>query len=190
MTGSNSNTPVAFSSVYATVKGDQAFTLVELIVVIVVLSITVFFVMPQLGYVVPTGSVQKAARQLSAYFSQASRLAQKQSRPFTIHYTPSSHTFTLEPTGLEWRADVDEELTLPQLTLKQDVVVKDVQLYNGGIFSTGTFSLHIDKHGYLQPALVHLQDGSGSELTLQIEPFLGASNIMKGYVSLSEELFY
>ncbi len=182
----------AFPPVYFTVKGSRAFTLVELIVVLVVLSVTVMFILPQFSHIAPTGSVQKSARQLSAFFAEASTVAQEQSRSLRVHYTPSTRTFTLEPTaGADWEADRDPgEVTLPQLTLNQTVTVRDVQLYTGGTLSTGTFSIQIDRHGYLQPAVIHLQEDSGSELTLQLEPFLGAARVLQGYVSMSEELFH
>ncbi len=90
----------------------------------------------------------------------------------------------------EFEADTDVSMSVPELELNRYVTIRDVQLYHGETLSQGTFFLQVDQRGYLQPAFIHLQEESGRELTLQLDPFLGAVRIRDGYVPLRKELFH
>ncbi len=166
-------------------KRERGFTLLELILVMVLISITMVFAIPQLSSFVFHDPLKKAARQLTLLVTSVSRLAVRTGEPQSLFY---DHQQQLLQTGHK-SGDDDELSGYLSMSLPETVTVRDIEFYSGDVVSGGQFSLEFSSKGYLQPCLIHLQDKEGEVLTLQLSPFLATITIHQGDVPLDVNMF-
>lgn len=163
----------------------RGFSLFELMAVIVVLAITAVFVLPRLSPLAFTGtSLQQSARELSRFIVQSSQLAARESEPYLLRYSPADNIVELVAVREEEGAD-----TLPIFQFQEGVVLKNIQSYYRGVLPINAMQLTVSKQGYLEPALIVLEDDDEDAMTLQLAPFLGEIELHAGYFELDEQLF-
>ncbi|WP_028583032.1 prepilin-type N-terminal cleavage/methylation domain-containing protein [Desulfogranum mediterraneum] len=168
----------------------RGFTLLELLLVMVLLAVTTSLALPRLSSFTLGSPLQRSARKLTLLISQSAQVAVRTSQAHQLRYEPLERTFTLVPLDSSRRESAEQQPSLPRLQLPEEVAVKDFGRYYQGVQSVGILSLLFSAQGYLEPALIHLQDEEGEELTLELSPFLSRVYIHQGYLPLEKELFH
>jgi general secretion pathway protein H len=160
-------------------RGLAGFTLVEIVVVMVLLSLFMMFSIPLFSNI-GSNSLDTSARRLSG----------------TIKYLFNESALS----GLEYRLiyDLDQGLYRAQIleangelfdapdqgreaTLKGDVRFMDLQVPGRGKFSAGQVTTFIYPSGWVEETIIHLDDGAGEMLTLRVSPLTGTTEIFDGY---------
>ena len=160
-------------------RGLAGFTLVELVVVIVLISLFMVFSIPLFSNI-GTSSLGTSARRLSG----------------TIKYLFNESAMS----GLEYRLvyDLDQGLYRAQIleangeqvdapdqgreaALKGDVRFMDLQLPGRGKFTMGQITTRIHPSGWVEETIIHLDDGAGEMLTLRVSPLTGTTEVFDGY---------
>ena len=160
-------------------RGLAGFTLVELVVVMVLISLFMLFSIPLFSNI-DTSSLGTSARQLSG----------------TIKYLFNESAMS----GLEYRLvyDLDQGLYRAQIleangeqvdapdqgreaALKGDVRFMDLQLPGRGKFTMGQITTRIHPSGWVEETIIHLDDGAGEMLTLRVSPLTGTTEVFDGY---------
>jgi len=163
---------------------DQGFTLLELIVVMVLISMMTAFALPKIRSSLFTNQLRATARRFIGLVAETGREARFRMMEIELRYDPGKHSFTAVPVAeiatdnLAWNGVM--------LSLPESVRVVDITSAHGGINSRGTLLIRFNARGYVDKTVVHFQDDDG-ELSVFLSPFLGVTRVMEGYVSLDDD---
>ena len=160
-------------------RGLAGFTLVELVVVMVLISLFMVFSIPLFSNV-GTSSLGTSARRLSGTIKYLFNESALSGLEYRLIYDLDRRSYSaqvLEANG-ELVAATDQGR---EASLKGDVLFKDLQLPGRGKFTAGQVTTRIHPSGWVEETIIHLDDGAGEMLTLRVIPLTGTTEIFDGY---------
>ncbi|MBW2473296.1 MAG: prepilin-type N-terminal cleavage/methylation domain-containing protein [Deltaproteobacteria bacterium] len=160
-------------------RGGAGFTLVELMVVMVLVSLFMVFSIPLFSNI-GTSSLGTSARRLSGTIKYLFNESALSGLEYRLIYNLDRGTYraqVLEADG-ELVAAPDQGR---EASLKGDVLFKDLQLPGRGKFTAGQVTTRIHPSGWVEETIIHLDDGAGEMLTLRVMPLTGTTEIFDGY---------
>ena len=162
---------------------NSGFTLIELIVVISLFGLMLFFSLPRLQNNPFLDDRKESARWLIAKVQLLKENAIRNQKQYTLHFDlDSSRVWETNETMSQ--EDL-ESAALNSKDLPGDVRVIDVEYPTKGKIENGLAEITFYKAGYTDKALVHLQDGD-SYLSFLIEPFLSSVQFFESYASFED----
>ena len=158
----------------------RGFTLVELAVVILLISITLVFALPRLPespLIDPNGA---AARWIILNVRNLKERAVREQTQFTLHVGIDGNRFwiTHEAMSEEDRQQAEEK----GYRLPGGMRVEDVQYPDSSRLMSGQADIAFYKKGYSDRVMLHIADGD-DKMSFQIEPFLSRVKVYDQYVS-------
>ncbi len=184
----------AFHSIDFRLKGlcsRAAFTLLELMVVLVLLSIMMAMSLPRFGSTIITDPLKRSARQVIGAVREARQQATESSEGCGLVIALEEGSFDLycprfmahaatrqdEELGDEL-TDTDDSLQEPSRLLSLQEPARIRSVWNGASdrFTIGDVTLWITADGVMEPSVINLSDGR-DELGLTIFPFIRAIRI-------------
>jgi len=160
---------------------NKAFTLLELIVVMVLIALTTSLTVPNISNFLYADQLKVAARKLVGLINQSSQLAQRRQVPYLLRYIEGERRFVVEPERPENASDPKKKEK--GLRLADPVTVRDFWTWYGGTRSSGALVIRFNKNGYVEPTVIHLREEGGQELSVLLTPFLGKIRIVEKYVT-------
>jgi len=155
-------------------RDNNGYTLLELIVIMVILSISLHFIMPSLK---KPNSMQAVARRVIAISGHLRTMAVRTQEKQTLDYHSSGFNASV---AKKTKTDMlDEEDRKTQSIPLPDDVSLDVMRPNGDVQSSGTINFY--PTGYADPTAIHLTKDGEDYLTLVVEPFLSKVRIYEEY---------
>lgn len=160
-----------------TIAGNHGFTLIELIVVISLVSILLFFSIPRLDI----SLFKDRNRELSAWIILTVRSLKKAS-------FREQQTFVLSldiDNNRMWVAladAVDETPTENKESLPRGFRLLGLAYPDQDRIITGVAKIRFYPKGYSDAALIHVEDNNNNRITYQVEPFLAHVKIHEGYL--------
>jgi len=155
-------------------KKTDGYTLLELIVVMVILSISLYFFMPSLKKPSNIKAVARRVITMSGHLrSMAVRTQEKQGLDF------HANGFTAGVSKKTETEILDEEESSKQSIPLPDNVSMEVSYPNGDVKSSGVINFY--PTGYADPAAIHLTKDGYDYITLVVEPFLSKIRIYEEY---------
>lgn len=168
----------------------RAFTLLELIVVMVLIALATSLATPQIASFLAADQLKTSVRKLTGLVIRSSQLAQERQASHLLRYLQRERRFVLEseyPLDQERldgrQAGKAETRKDGELRLTGSVVVRDVWTMYGGIQAEGEIAIRFNGSGYVEPTVIHLREEGGKELSLVLSPFLGAIQVVDSYVN-------
>ncbi|MDM8550444.1 type II secretion system protein [Desulfobacterales bacterium HSG2] len=167
-------------SAFRVPRSGRGFTLIELIVVISLISIVLFFSMPRFQDAVVMNQANKFSRWIILKTQTLKERSAQEKALYTLHIGMDS--------GKVWisNASMSEESLLEAeengYDIPEDVRVLDVEYPDKGIISIGAAEICFYKNGYSDKVLIHIEDDDGEQRTFLIEPFLSKVKIYEEYV--------
>ena len=165
---------------YASRGGGLAgFTLVELVVVMVLISLFMVFSIPLFSNI-GTSSLGTSARRLSGTIKYLFNESAMSGLEYRLVYDLDQGLYRaqiLEANGEQ----VDAPDQGRQAALKGDVRFMDLQLPGRGKFTMGQITTRIHPSGWVEETIIHLDDGAGEMLTLRVSPLTGTTEVFDGY---------
>lgn len=174
---------------HSAVDTEQGFTLLELIIVMVLISLTASFALPKIQSSLYSDELSATAQRFVGLVTEAAQEARARHSTFALRFNAETKTFLLVPlfTGPETeeeradkaylRAKLEESVTLTGIETRQDKT---------GAGSDDTGILFTSK-GYTQKAAIHFEGDDGARVTVMLSPFLGVARILEGHVALEED---
>lgn len=166
----------------------RGFTLIELIVVMVLLSILTAFAIPGIRTTLFADQLKSTARQLIGLVNEIGQAARSKQQSYFLFFDSESNTFQVQTN--EAKSEDEEENQgkerFKQVRVPDGVRVVDIMTAHGGIDSLGDLSIRFSKKGYVDETLIHLSDDDGRDLTLALSPFLGVSRLYDSYQTLED----
>jgi len=157
----------------------SGFTLVELTVVVLLLSLFTLFSVPTLNRLADD-ELARSARTLSGsikyLFNEAVLTGREHRLIFDLQHG-SYRAQVLAADGSLHEAAGSHR----QGALGQEVRFNDLSLPGRGLYRTGTVTTRILPVGWIEETIVHLSDGQNRQMTLRVMPLTGTSEIHEGY---------
>ncbi len=166
---------------------EQGFTMIELIVVMVLITMMTAFAIPKIRSSLFTDELRGTARKFIGLVSEAGQDARVKRTEVLLRYDRQQHVFTTGP--VEGKTLQDREQRYPGVLVPESVEVVDIATAHGGTKNQGELAIRFNSRGYVDKTVVHLQGDDGDELSVILSPFLGVTRVLEGYVSLDDDRF-
>jgi prepilin-type N-terminal cleavage/methylation domain-containing protein len=177
-------TPDPNNGQHATPYGQSAgFTLIELIVVVALLGLMLFFSLPRLQNNPFLDQSKKSSRWLIGKIQGLKESAIRDQKMYTLHFDLDSGR--VWETNESMSQDDVESAFLNGYALPEDLRIIDIEYPTRGKINSGQAVITFYKAGYTDKALVHMQDGDGY-LSFLIEPFLPNAQFFEKYASFED----
>ncbi|HIJ55907.1 MAG TPA: type II secretion system protein [Deltaproteobacteria bacterium] len=160
-------------------KQDRAFTLIELIVVISLISIMLVFSIPRFHVAVLSDPDRQASRWITETAQNLKQESVRHNRRFVMHIDISTNRGWVTHDRMS-----EEEVNAAQsegFGFPEGAGIVDVEFPKKGKVSTGETEISFYKNGYSDKALVHVEFAGSGFKTYLIEPFLTKVKIYNTY---------
>ena len=160
------------------------FTLIELIVVIALIGLMLFFTLPRFGDNPFLDDSKQSSRWLIGKVQSLKESAIRDQKQYSLHFDLDSSRIweTNESMSAE---DIESAAFNSGSSLPDDLRIIDIEYPEKGKIISGVAELIFYKAGYTDKALVHMQEGD-SYLSFLIEPFLSNVQFYERYASFED----
>lgn len=179
-------------------SAETGFTLLELIVVMVLISLTATFTLPKIQSSLYPDELQAAARRFVDMVTETGQEARSKKTALEIRFDTADNMFTVMPAASEAADAAELRLSLATEEDREKLNLKLKMGLDESVQMTGIRTVHgqsdadasvirFSSRGYTDKTAVHFRDDNGDELSVMISPFLGATRVLEGYVSLEDD---
>ena len=162
---------------------NAGFTLIELIVVIALMGLMLFFSLPRLQNNPFLNDTKASSRWLISKVQGLKESAMRDQKRYTLHFDLDSGR--VWETNETMSAQDIESTIMDSYALPDDLQIIDIEYPSIGKISSGQAEIRFFKEGYTNKALVHMQDGD-AYLSFLIEPFLPDVEFYDRYASFDD----
>jgi len=162
------------------VLSEQGFTLIELIVVIALISILLFFSFPRFQGSVLRDDSEKSVRWVIYTVKMLRQDAVKHLTIHTLHV--EMNTGTMWVTNETMNEETAEDARQQAYEFPDQMEILDVEFPDGEKVSFGQAEVRFYPKGYSDRVMIHFQEKNDRQRTLLIEPFLADIKIYDTYV--------
>lgn len=168
----------------------QGFTLLELIIVMVLISLTASFAVPKIRSSLYRDELSATAQGFVSLVTETAQEARAKNTAFMLRFDPDAKTFvalpvtTIPKTREEeqdkgyLRITLDESISFTGFTGGENQQDEDDQEMN---------EIRFTSRGYTRKAVVYFENERGDQVSVILSPFLGVARILDGYVSLEDD---
>ncbi len=159
----------------------QAFTLIELIVVISLVATMLFFAVPRLDRSLFTDESKKVSRWILLNVSQLKNKAVQSQKRFILNVDMENNRLWIseETMAEEMLSSAENEA----FRLPSSFRLLDVEYPDGRRVSSGTAVINFYPKGYSDRAILHMEDDQSERRSYFIEPFLSQVKIRDTYAN-------
>jgi len=162
---------------------NRGFTLIELMVVISLISIMLFFSMPRFQNTIMTDSKRSTARWIIGKVRILKERSARNQKLYILHVNMDTNRLWTSNGAMS-----EEDLQSAQqkgYEIPGDLKVQNVEYPEKGIISFGQADICFYSKGYSDKALIHIQDDDG-KMSFLIEPFLPKVKMYEKYVGFED----
>lgn len=162
---------------------NSGFTLIELIVVVTLLGLMLFFSLPRLQNNPFLDDTKKSSRWLIGKIQTLKESAIRDQKRYTLHFDLDSGRVwetheSMSPENLE-------NAELESYELPDNIRIIDIEYPTKGKIYSGQAEITFYKAGHTDKALVHMQDDD-TDLSFLIEPFLSDVQLFEQYAGFDD----
>ena len=157
----------------------KGYTLIELIVVLVLLSLMFGLAVPKFRQAILNDNLDATSLRIIGLIGDLRERAISDQVPYVLHFDIQEKrlwAFAADATEEEQETGKERAYQLPA-----DVDIEDIWSWSSGKLYDEAV-IHFSKKGYIEQAMIHLQSEDGRQLSLELTPFLGSIKIHEGYV--------
>jgi len=169
--------------IQSSLRGPQSkgFTLIELTIVIVILGVMLTLIIPRLGEL-GAANLKQSARHLTGMIRFLKDESQARKAVFRLRFDVHEGRYwtevltTVSEQAVEFKrysSEMGSEGSLSGQTTFRDVRVSS--------HPDDPF-IQFTPDGWVEPAFIHLRDGSGRDFTLLVKPLTGDTELREGHV--------
>ncbi|MBN1932902.1 MAG: type II secretion system protein [Desulfobacterales bacterium] len=164
-------------------KENKGFTLIELIVVIFLISIMLFFSIPRFEITIFSDDYKKASRWIIGKVHDLKDRAVGEQKTYILHINIDKSMFWVSYESMS--EEEQQKAEQKAYRLPEEIKVLDVEYPDHIKISMGTADIYFYKKGYCDKAIIHLENDQ-KQISFLIEPFLYEVNIEEKYVELED----
>jgi len=174
-------------------NNDKAFTLIELIVVISLISIVLAFALPKLNISLVTDHHRKLSAWIVLTVKSLKENALREQLPYVLYLDfDNQQMWTAKDAPAEEKTQEeaasgksDKEKEIPEenkYLLPQGYRLMDVAFIDDQTIKEGIVSIHFYPKGYSDKAIIHIQDADDNRYSYLIESFIPHVKIREEYI--------
>jgi prepilin-type N-terminal cleavage/methylation domain-containing protein len=164
-------------------EAGSGFTLIEIAVVILLISIMLLVAIPRLPDSPLTDQTRKTKRWLILEVQDLKERAVRDQKTYTLHVGIDSKQFWV--TSDDMSDETKEEAQKKAFKLDEDLKVLDVEYPGDQRIESGQADILFYAKGYSDRAIIHMAD-SDARFSFLIEPFLSNVKLNDGYTGFEE----
>ncbi len=166
----------------------KGFTLIELTIVMVLISLTASFALPKIQSNLYTNELRATAQRFVGLVTEASQEARAKNTEFSLRFDAQANAFLAVP-GTS-KAKTEEETSNAYLRAKLDdsVTLAEIETQREGESErTDDTGIIFNTRGYTRKAIIHFKGDTGDQVSVILSPFLGVARILEDNVSLEDD---
>ena len=161
----------------------RGFTLIEIAVVILLISILLLVTLPRLPDSPLTDQTRKTKRWVILKVQDLKERAVRDQKTYTLHVGIDSKRLWVTSDGMP--EEIIEKAEKSAFKLDEDLKVLDVEYPGDQRVESGRADIKFYAKGYSDRAIIHMADGD-TRFSFQIEPFLSNVKTHDGYTGFEE----
>jgi prepilin-type N-terminal cleavage/methylation domain-containing protein len=157
----------------------KGFTLIELIVVISLISIILFFAIPRFQSNVLSDGTKEVSRWMLLKIPNIKERAAREQKTYILHVSLDSNKL-----WVTHEAMLQEELQSTETNgykLPEDIKLLDVEYPYQEKISVGQADIYFNKNGYSDKVIIHLENDNNEQFSFLIESFLLPVRLYNSY---------
>jgi len=173
-------------------RNNHAFTLIELIVVIAMISIMLSFTIPRLDASFFSNNERKISSWILINVKALKEKAVREQTLYVLNVDLDNNQMwsssgpvtegTEDAEGIEDTEASEETPTENKYQIPSGYRLVDVEFLNEDKITRGIAEIHFYRKGYSDKALIHIEDDDNAQSSYLIEPFLPHVKIIEEYV--------
>jgi prepilin-type N-terminal cleavage/methylation domain-containing protein len=163
---------------------NQGFTLIELIVVITLISLMLFFVIPRFQVDVLSDNTNKVSRWIMLKVHSLKEKAVREQKLYVLHISLDSNRLWVTSEIMS-----QEELQAAEANgyeLSDNINLLDVEYPDEEKISDGRADIYFYKKGYSDKAIIHISNDDNERRSFLIEPFLSHVRLYDKYIGFED----
>jgi prepilin-type N-terminal cleavage/methylation domain-containing protein len=163
------------------VSGGKGYTLVEIILVIVILTIVLGIALPKVGDFLRGDELRTAALRLAGFIKEVRNRAIMEQRYLRVFFQPG--------TPLVWSERIEtvrEESQIPKREISRHVLVKGLWVKGKGMLEEGEAWFTFSPAGYCEGTVIYLEDRGGRVFYVMVDPYGADISFGEGEASIAE----
>ena len=163
---------------------NQGFTLIELIVVITLISLMLFFAIPRFQVDVLSDNTNKASRWIMLKVHSLKEKAVREQKLYVLHISLDSNRLWITSEIMS-----QEEIQAAEANgyeLSDDINLLDVEYPDEEKISVGRADIYFYKKGYSDKAIIHISNDDNERRSFLIEPFLSHVRLYDKYIGFED----
>jgi prepilin-type N-terminal cleavage/methylation domain-containing protein len=166
-------------------RNQHGFTLLELIIVCLLITVSLAFSVPNLRQAFVIDQLAASSRKIVALIKEVRNRATQEQQPYVIHFDLDRKKIWYQPDPAASKgAKEQEKAPSPTITLPPSVRFQDIQTGTGEKKGSGDVALWINHQGYMDQTILHLVDDRDNSISLELSPFLSTIKAHDTYISL------
>ena len=162
----------------------KGFTLIELIVVISLISIMLFFAVPRFQSNVLSDSTKEVSRWILLKIPYIKENAAREQRRYILHVSLGSNKLWITHEAMLQEALQSAETNAYKLP--EDIKLLDVEYPDQQKISVGQADIYFNERGYSDKAIIHLENDDNEKFSFLIEPFLLRVRLYNSYAEFED----
>lgn len=162
----------------------KGFTLIELIVVISLISIMLFFAIPRFQSNVLSDSTKEVSRWILLKIPYIKESAAREQRRYILHVSLDSNKLWITHEAMLEEALQSAETNAYKLP--EDIKLLDVEYPDQEKISAGQADIYFNEKGYSDKAIIHFENDDNEKFSFLIEPFLLRVRLYNSYAEFGD----
>lgn len=161
-------------------KKNSGYTLIELVVVISLISIMLFFAVPRFQGAVFTDNTRKFSRWIITTIRSLKAAAVRDQKRYILNVNLDTGKFWVASDSMS-----EEELQNAEkdgYSLPEDVRIIDMEFPFKGKITGGQVEISFYKADYSDKVMIHIENDSRKQMSFLIEPFLSGVKLYESYI--------
>ena len=167
--------------VLQTQHSSKGFTLIELIVVIVIMSVLLVFTVPRMSGFIFQDDTDQIVRWLVIKGRALRNGAVEQQKDYFLNIDIDNSKLWVTDETIDTE-EAMEKAYKNSFSLPETVVIRDVVYPGAGKALQGSVAISFHKQGYADQAIIHIRDDDDRNVSLMVEAFLPSVRWVEEYV--------
>ena len=173
------------------IRNNQGFTLIELVTVMAVMGIVLFFTLPRFDAFNPFGASMTPTGKLLLLIEQLKSQALETQQDYLLKIdTATGQVWATFPALVPGAGDTLEKESSPEplISFLEDSSIEDVKISSRTMDDEDDgdeISIRFNGNGYSDQAFIYIKEDD-RDLTVAIAPFLPRAQLLEGHVSCGE----
>jgi prepilin-type N-terminal cleavage/methylation domain-containing protein len=162
----------------------QGFTLLELIIVCLLITVSLAFSVPNLRQALVIDQLAANSRKVIALITEVRNQAAQKQQSYLIYFDLDRKKIWYQQDLSASKEEKKHGNPHPSIQFPSSVRIQDLQIGTAEKKTSGEVALWVNRQGYIEQTILHLADDQDNIISLVLSPFFGTIKAYDTYISL------